>query len=1187
MGLHPISAGHGYLYLTRQTAVQDASPVPAGGIGAYYAERGESPGRWLGRGLVGFGVAPGSTVSEAQMLALFGEGRHPDTAAMTALLEAEGADPDVIDAATELGRPFLLNLANTEFARQVAQLAAEWNTRHGQPACASAPAEVTARIRTAVGRALFAREHGREAADARELSGFIAQQSRLGSKAVAGFDLTFSPVKSVSALWALAPSTTAREIEAAHQAAVEDALDWLERTAVFTRLGRNGVRQVDVRGLVAAAFVHRTSRAGDPDLHTHVAVSNKVQTLDGRWRALDGRVLFKAAVAASERYNTRLEAELRERLGVGFVEHQRPGKRPVRELAGIDDRLLTAWSRRRAEIDTERAGLTVAFEAEHGRPPAPVEAIGLAQRATLATRPDKHPPRSEAEVRQRWRQEAIATIGASAVQTMLDTLTRKTARAVPSEAQIADTARRVIERVQSDRATWQRWHVIAEAQRAIRDLDVPVAELDDVVDRVVDRALRRHSVALPKPDGLVELAQLLRADGASVYTIAGSQLYTSHEVLAAEQALVAAAHRFDGQQVDDAATGLALLEATANGLTLNNGQAEFVRALAGSGARCQLALAPAGTGKTTALQVLARSWTEAGGHIVALAPSAAAAQLLGDATGVHAETIAKIVHDLAATGRTPIRPNTLVLVDEAGMAATPDLATIVAHAIDVGGSVRLVGDDRQLAAIGAGGVLRDLAETTQAVTLQTAVRFADPAEAHAALGIRDGSPAALEFYLDRGRVHVGDEHTALLSAYAAWRADRTAGRDALLIAATREQAAALNTRARTHRLADTGDADPRQQVRLADGCTASAGDAIITRRNDRRLGITATDWVKNGDRWTVHAVRADGSIDAVHRDTRRRVRLPAGYVAEHVTLGYAVTIHTAQGVTADTCHTVLAGTESREQLYVALSRARHANHVHVVMTGADDEHAVIRRDTLIPPTATDLLARILERESAQRSATTEQRMIADPARRLRDACARYTDSLRLAPAPPHTGAAGPAPLPWLEPVPTCTDPAWRDYLTARAAQITALADEITRATPRSPADATYRAHAALWTATHPTGHSDTLTEREALYRRHLAERRHELTVGRTRDPRQRWVALVAAVDRRALYAPQWPALADALSRASAAGLDIDRMLPQLLHEHRYADALATLDRLAGAPMTTRLAPSLATPTPGYDRRPSL
>ena len=168
-------------------------------------------------------------------------------------------------------------------------------------------------------REFFRTEHGRDPIDAREIAATIAKQSRPRTQTVAGYDLTFSPVKSVSTLWAVADPHVAAQIELSHQAAVQDALNFIERHALFTRQGRNGIRQVNIRGLVATAFTHRDSRAGDPDLHTHVAVANKVQTLDGRWLSIDGRVLFKAT-AASETYNTALEHHLHDRLGVRFAD---------------------------------------------------------------------------------------------------------------------------------------------------------------------------------------------------------------------------------------------------------------------------------------------------------------------------------------------------------------------------------------------------------------------------------------------------------------------------------------------------------------------------------------------------------------------------------------------------------------------------------------------------------------------------------------------------------------------------------------------------------------------------------------------------------------------------------------------------------------------------------------------------
>ena len=182
---------------------------------------------------------------------------------------------------------------------------------------------------------------------------------------MAGYDLTFSPVKSVSTLWAVADPAVAAAIERAHQAAVADALAFIEKHALFTRTGPQGVRQVNVRGLVATAFTHRDSRAGDPDLHTHVAVANKVQTLDGRWLSIDGRVLFKANVAASETYNTALEQHLRDTLGVRFAERPGtdPAKRPIREIVGVDPRLNQRWSTRRAHIEARRGELATQFQA--------------------------------------------------------------------------------------------------------------------------------------------------------------------------------------------------------------------------------------------------------------------------------------------------------------------------------------------------------------------------------------------------------------------------------------------------------------------------------------------------------------------------------------------------------------------------------------------------------------------------------------------------------------------------------------------------------------------------------------------------------------------------------------------------------------------------------------------------------
>jgi ATP-dependent exoDNAse (exonuclease V) alpha subunit len=381
--------------------------------------------------------------------------------------------------------------------------------------------------------------------------------------------------------------------------------------------------------------------------------------------------------------------------------------------------------------------------------------------------------------------------------------------------------------------------------------------------------------------------------------------------MAAEQRILDAAALGGGRGADDSSIGLALLQAHAhNGLQLNPGQQALVRGMATSGARLQLALAPAGTGKTTAMAVLAAAWTNSGGTVIGLAPTAAAAEVLADDAHITTDTMAKFVH-LAGTPhdrsqrRDPARrwfdtvgPDTLVIVDEAGMASTFELDATIAHALAKGASVRLVGDDQQLASISAGGVITDLASRPETLTLSTVVRFRDPAQSAASLALRDGDPAGIAYYIDHGRVHVGADHTAADMAYQAWAADIAAGHRSVLIAPTNALVAGLNERARLDRLRTSPK--PSATVTLSDGLTASAGDWIVTCQNARRLRLRNGSWVKNGHRWVIKSVQRDGSLTAYRLGSDPKsgtIRLPADYVAANTTLGYAATFNAAQGLT--------------------------------------------------------------------------------------------------------------------------------------------------------------------------------------------------------------------------------------------------------------------------------------------------
>lgn len=249
MSLHKLSAGDGYTYLTRHVAVQDSTERGLSSLGEYYAERGEAPGVWLGQGTAGLdGFDPSGPVTEAQMVALFGEGGHPDADRIESQQIAAGAPVRQALRASQLGSVFRVEGAPSVFRVQLAERFAAANAAAGRPRGAQLPEADRARIRTELGRELFTDEHGRAPLDARELSGFLARAGRPGLRAVAGYDLTFTPVKSLSALWALAPRDVADAVERAHGDAVRDALGWLERHAAFTRQGANGERQVEVRG---------------------------------------------------------------------------------------------------------------------------------------------------------------------------------------------------------------------------------------------------------------------------------------------------------------------------------------------------------------------------------------------------------------------------------------------------------------------------------------------------------------------------------------------------------------------------------------------------------------------------------------------------------------------------------------------------------------------------------------------------------------------------------------------------------------------------------------------------------------------------------------------------------------------------------------------------------------------------
>ncbi|MBF6331880.1 MobF family relaxase [Nocardia transvalensis] len=1036
--LHKVLAGNGYLYYLRQVAAADATNRGPGSLADYYSAHGEAPGRWHGSGLVALGIDAGDLVTEQQMKALFGEGRHPDADAIQAQVVdvemAKGAkrkDAErAAEEATRLGNPYRVYSADNAFRRRCADAFSAHNIAQGLDRFAAVPDDIRARIRTEVATRMFLEQYGRPPLDARELSGWVARNSRPQSAAVAGFDVTFSPVKSVSALWAIAPKEISERIAAAHELAVDDAIRWLERHGIYTRLGRNGVRQVDVEGIVAARFTHRESRCGDPDLHTHMLIANRVRALDGKWRTLDAAMIYRLMVTVSEIYNSRLEQHLEEDLGLQFVERPGtdPAKRPIREIIGLPWVLIEHWSQRDRAITTRLGELASLFQQQVGREPLPKEMFALMERATLETRPTKHVLRSWAEQRSQWRREAQAILGGrKAVAHAVSRVFHQPRRPRPifDAARISRTAEQVLATVSAERGTWQRHHVRSEAERQLRG-QVSRDEWEHVTDAVVDEALAPPRIlARGDPDIAAEPvlrdvpALYRRRSGASVHTIAGVQSYTSPRRLAVAARLIDLSMQTGARTIPEHLVASAIREYNNDPRNserqLNAGQVAVVTEFATSPSRIATVSAPAGTGKTTAMRVLVDAWHASGGTVLGVAPTAAAAAVLGEATGARAETVDKLLTVLDNHTPTPanlalqhsfypaplpqwvlqIDQTTLVIVDEHVRLGDDKRLRLLEFLVGRDATIRCVGDDHQLPSIEAGGTNVDTADAT----LTHVVRFTDRAEASASLLIREGDPAGLGFYLDHQRVHGGAPGAVQDQAYTSWIVDYLGGRDAIMLAPTHDIVTELNARARAERLA-RNPSPVGAEAKLADELYASVGDVISTRRNNPRLRLGGRDWVRNGYRWVVDAVRADGSLVVTHlRQGLQRGHttvLPPAYVRAHVRLGYATTIDSAQGITVGICHVVLTGFESRNQLYVAITRGAHANQVYVPTAIDGSEASFWTEPGIMPRTAVEVLLRILARDAGQVSAHSELRDALDPHNRLGRAVDIYLDAIGLA-----------------------------------------------------------------------------------------------------------------------------------------------------------------------------------------------
>jgi hypothetical protein len=681
-------------------------------------------------------------------------------------------------------------------------------------------------------------------------------------------------------------------------------------------------------GFIAAVFQHRTSRAGDPLLHSHAVIANLTRGPDGRWTALDGRALYAHAKTAGYLYQAVLRRELTRSLGVAWG----PVRRGVADVAGIPREVIVAFSRRRQQI-TRR----LAERGEHS--------AKSAQTAALDTRQRKHRGVSQERLLGGWRQRAEGLgFRAADLEACLGQTEAHPLGPEEGDRLIAELAGP--NGLTQEASTFCRRDVL----RAICERLPAGADLTEI-EGLADRLLARDDLIIPvtHADELAVLPagdSIRLADGRAIPARADLQRYSTQELLALEAEVIAAAARRQGNDA-----GLVPTQVVTAVLDRHVGrrprfepgsplprlapdQAAMVAALTTSGHGVQLVNAQAGAGKTFALDAARAVWQAAGYRVVGAALPGRAAEELAAGAGIDSSTISRLLLDLEDPRAPGLGPGTVLVVDEAGMVGTRLLARLLAAAEHASAKVVLVGDTQQLPEIDCGGLFRGLLVRLGAVELANNRRQVQRWEREALALLRTGDAGgAVGRYWQHGRVVVRDSALTLRSQLVAdwWAAlGRSGEQPPVMIAARRADVVDLNGRARALMVAD-GRLGP--QALPVDGQEYAVGDRIVTLRNQRqRLGVA------NGTRGTVTAVDMAAGALEVRTDHGRAVRLPRWYLTgsrrwprRQVDYGYAVTGHKAEGMTTD--RSFVLGSEDiyKEWGYTALSRGRLENRLYLVV----------------------------------------------------------------------------------------------------------------------------------------------------------------------------------------------------------------------------------------------------------------
>ncbi len=896
-------------YFVRQTAGCDAD---------YYTRPGQETGRWLGAGARTLGLTGDLTTDGEPVLRGLLDGYGPDGVRLVpavlrgdprARLPVAPLVAAVREAAAETGLPVGLLLDDHRLTKQFTSMAK--GLTGGEVIRARG---VRVDVAAAIAEAASMNVQSVYAPASRDGHDLVAEALNYVGERIdirrAGLDLTFSAPKSVSVLMAFATPDNAEQVRAAHAAAMDDAMAWLERTTAFVARGHHGDGQRAERlpsdGFIGVAFEHVSSRAGDPQLHTHVVIANLLRGIDGRWSAADSKALHRHGKTAGYLYQAVLRAELTKRLGVGWGE---VGKGTA-EIAGIPPSLRRVFSKRAEQIaSTLRTSGTAGAKA--------------AQRACLSTRPSKDRAVTVQDLRDRWTVEGVST-GHNPDRIVADTLGHEHFVNRPDCTDLAD---RLLgpEGLTLQATTFDRNDLLQAIAAALpAGADFNIADIETLADRVI----RDPRVVRTGGDN--------GADGAHQWT----PRWTTTELLAIEEHALDLAELLRSRPVEAAPRGLA--EWAIGQGNLGGDQAAMVRSLTSAPTSLHVVVGPAGSGKTAALAAAATVWQLNGRKIMGASLSALAARQLARGADIPAITVAQLLSRLDASARSgagPLTDQWVLVIDEAGMVGTRDLARLLGHAEAAGASIVLVGDPAQLPEIEAGGLFGALASVASA-ELHDNHRQSAEWEQQALTRLRDGHvDRTLAAYLAHDRVHISADPESLRDRVVADYVQAAGEGDhpdsVAILAATRHQVRTYNDAVRELLDGEGLLSGPELTIPTDDGdLRLRAGDRVLITRNDYDRDLL------NGDRAVVAQVNTETGALTLTTPDGTAHDLPRTWLEDgRLDHAYAITCHKAQGQTLGV--TLVAGSAAltSETVYVALSRGRSANHLYLAPEAGRDDAA--------------------------------------------------------------------------------------------------------------------------------------------------------------------------------------------------------------------------------------------------------